>query len=110
MKIPKNKNLLKFFSKDELGVSQAWVSPARHPQFYIFYITYNRIQKNCKMLPSKINKWKIECIHLCFFPNAYKIAPKEYAIPPATNKITPAVPNSIGNKFAVNIMHHPIPK
>ena len=36
-----------------------------------------KIQKNCNILPNKINKWKIECIHLCFLPIPYNIAPIE---------------------------------
>ena len=38
-------------------------------------MTYNNIHKNCKKLPNKINKWKIECAYLYFFPNPYITAP-----------------------------------
>ena len=79
-------------------------------QVKLFYMTYNNMQKNCKMLPNKINIWKIEWIHLCFFPTPYKIAPIVYAIPPANNKLNPAIPNNCGNKFIFTTIHHPITK
>ena len=66
------------------------------------------MHKNCKRLPANINKWNTECIYLCFFPKAYRIAPTVYAIPPASNNINPFFPSSSGNKFALNIIHHPI--
>ena len=76
----------------------------------LYYITYSNIHKNCKKLPAKMNRWKIECIYLCLLPNAYRIAPTVYAIPPASNYINPFFPNNSGNKFAFTIIHHPIIK
>ena len=62
------------------------------------------------MLPSNINIWKTECIHLCFFPTPYNTAPIEYAIPPASSKLNPAIPNNDGNRFIFTTIHHPITK
>ena len=78
--------------------------------YLLFYITYNNMQKNCKMLPNKINKWKIEWEYLCFLPILYIIAPIVYAIPPDNNNINPFAVKAFGNIYALNIMHHPIAK
>ena len=75
-----------------------------------FYTTYNKIQKNCKILATNMHKWKIECIHLCFFPNPYRTAPIVQMIPPKTNNTNPVVPSNSGRTFTLKTIHHPITK